>query len=143
LEEGKPSLGTTLQLDDLRDLAKEAKLKPEDERLFRWLNLNQWVTYKLTSWLKLDLFDSTVGDWRRTDLLDADCYLGMDLSTTTDLSAICLVFPPQKDWDDWRVIWDCWIPEKNMKERIDEDHVPYDKWAAAGWIQPTEGRDRL
>jgi phage terminase large subunit-like protein len=138
-KKANPSLGTTLQVEDLRDLANEAKLHPADERLFRWLNLCQWVTTKLTSWLSLDLFDSTVGEWSRGELLGADCYLGMDLSTTTDLSAICLVFPPQKDWDDWRVIWDCWIPEDNMQERIKEDHVPYDQWAAAGWIRPTEG----
>jgi phage terminase large subunit-like protein len=138
-KKANPSLGITLQIEDLRDLANEAKLRPADARLFRWLNLNQWVTTKLTSWLPLDLFDRTVGDWSRTDLLGKDCFLGMDLSTTTDLSAICLVFPPQEGFDDWRVFWDCWIPEKNMEKRIKEDHVPYDEWAAAGWIQPTEG----
>jgi phage terminase large subunit-like protein len=138
-ELANPSLGTTLQIEDLRDLAKEAKQHPADERLFRWLNLCQWVKTKLTSWLPLDLFDSTVGTWSRADLLGMDCYLGMDLSTTTDLSAICLVFPPQEEFDDWRVIWDCWIPRDNMQARIDEDHVPYDQWAAAGWIQPTDG----
>lgn len=134
-----PSLGITLQADDLRDLAKEAKLHPADERLFRWLNLNQWVTTKLSSWLPLDLFDSTIGAWERKDLLGKKCYIGMDLSTTTDLSAICLVFPPQDGFEDWRVIWDCWIPEENMKDRIKQDHVPYDEWAAQGWIQPTKG----
>ena len=138
-KKANPSLGVTLQLDDLRDIAAEAKLHPADERLFRWLNLNQWVTTKLSSWLPLDLFDNTVGEWSRTDLLGKDCYLGIDLSTTTDLSAMCLVFPPQEGFDDWRVIWDCWIPEKNMQERIKEDHVRYDLWAAEGWIQPTEG----
>jgi phage terminase large subunit-like protein len=138
-KKANPSLGITLQVEDLRDLANEAKLHPADARLFRWLNLNQWVTTKLTSWLPLDLFDSTVGDWSRADLLGKECYLGMDLSTTTDLSAICLVFPPQEGFDDWRVIWDCWIPEENMAKRVKEDHVPYDEWAAAGWIYPTKG----
>lgn len=138
-KKANPSLGITLQIDDLRELAREAKLAPADERLFRWLNLAQWVTTKLTSWLPLDLFDMTVGDWGRADLLGLDCYLGIDLSTTTDLSAICLVFPPQEGLDEWRVIWDCWIPRDNMQDRIDEDHVPYDKWAADGWIQPTDG----
>ena len=107
--------------------------------MFLWLNLNQWVTTKLTSWLPLDLFDATNGDWSRNELLGKKCYLGNDLSTTTDLSAICMVFPPQEGLDEWRVIWDCWIPEDNMQERINEDKVPYDKWAADGWIQPTKG----
>lgn len=138
-EKANPSLGVTLQIEDLRELAAEARLHKADERLFRWLNLCQWVTTKLTTWLELDLFDSTVGDWSRADLLGLDCFLGIDLSTTTDLSAICLVFPPQDGLDDWRVIWDCWIPKDNMQKRIDEDHVPYDEWAADGWIYPTEG----
>lgn len=147
-----PSLGVTLQIEDLRALAEEAKLRPADAKLFRWLNLCQWVTIKLTTWLPIDLFDATAGEWTRADLVGAECYLGMDLSTTTDLSAIALVFPPQEwetrdekgnkvthSFDDWRVVWDCWIPEENMKERIREDHVRYDEWAAGGWIYPTKG----
>ena len=137
--DANPSLGITLQVADLRDLANEARLHPADERLFRWLNLNQWVTTKLSSWLPLDLFDSTNGEWSRNDLLGKECYLGMDLSTTTDLSAICLVFPPQEGFDDWRVIWDCWIPEANMQDRIKEDHIPYDLWVKEGWLYATEG----
>lgn len=134
-----PSLGLSLQVEDLREIAAEAKLSPADERTFRWLNLNQWITTKLTTWLPIDLFDATNGEWSRNDLLGKECYIGGDFSTTTDLSATCLVFPPQDDLNEWRCIWDCWIPEDNMKERIREDKVPYDKWAAAGWITPTPG----
>lgn len=134
-----PSMGYTFDLDKMREAAAEAKLSKADERLFRWLRLNQWTTTKLTGWLPVDLFDSTVGSWSRGDLLGKDCYVGMDLSTTTDLSAICLVFPPQDGFTDWRVIWDCWIPEDNMQERIRADRVPYDQWAADGWVYPTAG----
>lgn len=142
-----PSLGNNLQLDDLRELAAEAKLSPADERTFRWLNLNQWITTKLTTWLPLDLFDETdAADWSRADLLGYECYMGGDFSTTTDLSAICLVFPPQDgpdkdkpDLEDWRVIWDCWLPANTLTERVRSDHVPYDQWAAQGWLYATEG----
>jgi phage terminase large subunit-like protein len=134
-----PSMGFTFDVDKLREAAAEAKQSPADERLFRWLRLNQWVTTKLSGWLPVDLFDSTLGGWERNDLLGKDCYVGLDLSTTTDLSAIALVFPPQDGLSDWRVIWDCWIPEENMGERIRADHVPYDKWAADGWVYPTAG----
>lgn len=141
-----PSLGHNLRVEDLRQLAAEAKLSPADERTFRWLNLNQWITTKLTTWLPLDLFDSTsASDWTRADLLGYECYMGGDFSTTIDLSAICLVFPPQPgldgkpDLDDWRVIWDCWIPADTMRERVRADHVPYDQWAAEGWLHATEG----
>lgn len=142
-KKANPALGVTFPVETMQAMANEAKINPAKERLFRWLNLNQWTTSKLSNWLPLDLFDSTVGTWSRADLLGLDCYLGGDFSTTTDLSAVCLVFPPQekdgKVLEDWRVIWDCWIPEDTMIERAREDHVPYDKWAAEGWIHPTEG----
>jgi phage terminase large subunit-like protein len=137
--EANPMLDIVFPIDAMRELATEAKLNPSKERLFRWLNLNQWITYKLTNWLPLDLWDATVGDWTRADLLGKDCFIGGDFSTTTDLSAICLVFPPQAGLDDWRVLWDCWIPGKHMQDRIEMDHVPYDEWASSAWINVTDG----
>lgn len=134
-----PSLGPVKSIDSLRDAALTARQKPANERLFRWLDLNQWITTKLTTWLPLDLFDQTVGTWNRTEQIGRECYLGLDLSTTTDLSAIALVFPPQDTQLDWRVFWEAWIPETNMRERIRADHVPYDQWAEGGWVTPTEG----
>ncbi len=100
--QANPSLGTTIQIESVREAAQKAKAKPAEERLFRWLRLNQWPTYKLTTWLPLELFDSSVGDWNRADLLGKDCYLGIDLSSTTDLTAICALFPPQGEQRDWR-----------------------------------------
>jgi phage terminase large subunit-like protein len=138
-KKANPSLGVTLQIEDLRDLAQEAKLHPADERLFRWLNLNQWITTKLTSWLPLDLWDAAKGSWKRTDMLGEDCYLGGDFSTTTDLSSVCLIFPPQAGHEDWRWSWETWIPEEALAERVRVDHVPYDEWAAGAWLTPTPG----
>ena len=134
-----PSLGTTITIESVREAAEKAKTRPADERLFRWLRLDQWTTTKLSGWLPLTLFDDTVGDWSRADLLGKDCYLGLDLSTTTDLSALAAVFPPQGEQLDWRVFWHCWIPRENMLERIAKDHVPYDVWEKGGWLTVTEG----
>jgi phage terminase large subunit-like protein len=137
--QANPSLGTAKSLDSMREAAHTARLKPANERLFRWLDLNQWITTKLTTWLPLSLFDQTEGAWNRSEQIGRECYLGVDLSTTTDLSSLCLVFPPQERQLDWRAIWESFIPEANMLERIRTDHVPYDQWAAGGWITPTPG----
>jgi phage terminase large subunit-like protein len=134
-----PSLGSTIQIDSVREAAAKAKVKPAEERLFRWLRLNQWITTKLTTWQPVDLFDSTVGLWDRSEQLGKECYLGLDLSSTTDLTALAFVFPPQGTQQDWRVFWQAWIPEAGIKERIERDRVPYDQWAAGKWITPTPG----
>lgn len=137
--QANPSLGHTISIESMREAAARAKLKPEDERLFRWLRLNQWVTSKLTTWQPIELFDQTVGDWKPVDLIGRDCYVGTDLSTTTDLSATAYIFPPQGDQLDWRVFWHTWIPQENMQERMERDHVPYDKWLGDGSLIATPG----
>lgn len=134
-----PSLGHTITIDSVREAAAKAKAKPADERLFRWLRLNQWITTKLTTWLPLNLFDSTVGTWTRAEQMGRKCFVGIDLSSTTDLTAISVVFPPQGEQLDWRVFWEAFIPRAGMEERVRKDHVPYDKWAKAGWITVTDG----
>ena len=134
-----PSMGHTITVDTVREASEKAQQSKANERLFRWLRLNQWITTKLTTWLPVDLFEQTTGYWDRASLIGEECYLGMDLSSTTDLTALCWVFPPQGDHLDWRVIWDCFIPENNMAERIKQDRVPYDQWAAAAWITATPG----
>lgn len=134
-----PSLGETIPVEAVREVAQKAKTDKPTERLFRWLRLNQWITTKLTTWLPVDLFDSAVGDWAVDELDGRECYMGLDLSSTTDLTAICLVFPPQYEQPDWRVIWRAFIPADNMDERIRHDRVPYDLWVKAGWITATDG----
>jgi phage terminase large subunit-like protein len=134
-----PSLGPVKSLESMREAAETAKKKPANERLFRWLDLNQWITTKLTTWLPLSLWDKTVGKWSRADLLGKDCYLGMDLSSTTDMTSVCALFPPQGEQLDWRCFWHIWIPEENMQERVRNDKVPYDKWVAAGHVTATPG----
>lgn len=134
-----PSLGAAKSLESMREAASSAKKKPANERLFRWLDLNQWVTTKLTTWLPLELFDATIGTWNRADLLGLECFLGMDLSSTTDMTSICALFPPQGKQPDWRAFWHCWIPEENMKERVKNDKVPYDQWLAGKWLTATPG----
>jgi len=138
-QKANPSLGVTITLDGVREQAEKAKQNAADERLFRWLRLNQWITTKLTTWLPLELFHETNGSWSREDLKGLECYAGLDLSSTTDLSALCLVFPPQAGLSEYRVLWECWIPATNMADRVRRDGVPYNTWAEQGWVTPTDG----
>jgi phage terminase large subunit-like protein len=134
-----PSLGVTISVESVQEAAEKARVKPADERLFRWLRLNQWITTKLTTWLPVDLFDKTIGQWNQMDLVGLDCYMGVDLSSTTDLTSLALLFPPQGTMLEWRVLWWSYIPREGMQERIERDHLPYDQYEREGWINVTEG----
>lgn len=134
-----PSLGYTIQIETVRQEALGARNSKGYERLFRWLRLNQWVTVKSHSWLPLPLFDETIGDWNADDLKGLKCYLGFDLSATTDLTALTALFPPQGGYAGWRAIFYTWIPEEAMREREHRDKVPFTAWVKAGHVISTEG----
>lgn len=67
------------------------------------------------------------------------CYGGLDLSSTTDITAFVLVFPPLDEEDKYIILPYFWIPEDNLTLRVNRDHVPYDVWERHGYLQTTEG----
>lgn len=137
--EVNPSLGHTISIDTLRTEALKARNSEAKERLFRWLRLNQWISLKRTGWQPLTLWDKTEGKWDLSELTGKKCYPGLDLSSTTDITAAVYLYPPQRGQPDWRFTTDAWIPEDNMKERVSRDHVPYDKWVNQKFMIATPG----
>ncbi|WP_340395287.1 terminase TerL endonuclease subunit [Paenibacillus sp. FSL E2-0177] len=137
--EVNPSLGHTIDIEAVRKEALTARNKESAERLFRWLRLNQWISLKKTGWQPLTLWDKTGGEWNLSELEGKRCYPGIDLSSTTDITAVCYLFPPQEGVPDWRVVFNAWIPEDNMKERVRRDKVSYDRWVKQGYLLTTPG----
>lgn len=137
--EVNPSLGHTISLESVRQEALAARNSEASERLFRWLRLNQWVSLKRIGWQPLTLWDQTTGKWGLSELVGKKCYPGLDLSSTTDITAACYLFPPQEGIPDWRAIFEAWIPEDNMRERVRRDGVPYDRWVNEGHLHATPG----
>ena len=133
-----PSLGVTLSLKNVREEAQQARNSASAEKLFRWLRLNQWVALKRVGWLPLTLWDETEANWTAPDLAGQECYLGVDLSATTDITAVAAVFPP-KNGEKWRFFIESFIPEDNMPERENRDHVPFNEWVKGGYVHATPG----
>ena len=76
---------------------------------------------------------------REEELYGRVCYGGLDLSSTTDITAFVLVFPPLDEDDRYMVLPYFWIPEDSLDLRVRRDHVPYDKWQKQGLLMTTEG----
>lgn len=142
-----PSLGEHLKLRTLRLEARSGKLKEADERLFRWLRLNQWISTKAVSWISLTLYDKCQwGPSRKAEreeflrqLHGKICYGGVDLSTSRDLTAFVLLFPPQPGLDAAVLVPTIWRPGATVLEAEKRDHVPYRDWARAGFLRLCEG----
>lgn len=142
-----PSLGKHLRLRNIQMEAKEARQSEAAEKLFRWLRLNQWISVKAVGWISLALYDKT--QWgpskraERAEWLDRlrglTCYGGVDLSTSKDLTAFVLLFPPQPGLDS-AVLWPfIWRPRGTAEEAERRDHVPYRDWERAGFLEMCEG----
>lgn len=87
----------------------------------------------------MDKWDECAYPVNEEDLLGRACYGGLDLSSSIDITAFVLVFPPI-DKDDKYVIFSYfWIPEDNIHKRVLKDHVPYDVWEQKGYLQTTDG----
>lgn len=134
-----PSLGVSISIEALRLEANEAKQSEKTERLFRWLRLNQWVQLKKISWLPITLWDNTQGKWKKQELAGRRCYVGIDLARKIDLAGLAILFPPQTGFDDYRFALEAYIPEERMREKVKQDHVPYDDWEKGGYLISTPG----
>lgn len=134
-----PSLGHTIEIDKVRAAVIKAKESSAKERTFRQLRLNQWVNYKSTDWIPLDIWDNTAGIVDELKLKGQSCYAGLDLSSKTDISSFVLVFPPTEERSKWKILPYFWIPEASLKERIMRDKIDYSQWIREGLINVTPG----
>jgi phage terminase large subunit-like protein len=133
-----PSLGTTIQVDRLRASFNQALDNPAEENLFRQLRLNEWVKQS-TRWMPMEKWDLCNAAVDMEALKGRECYAGLDLSSSTDLTAFVLVFPPITEDEPYHVMPYFWLPEETLMTRVMRDHVMYDVWEQQGYIQTTEG----
>jgi len=133
-----PSIGITVEIDKLRAACENAKQNPAEENLFRQLRLNQWVKQSIR-WMPMEKWDACAFPVDPDALIGRVCYAGLDLSTTTDITAFVLVFPPVDETDKYQVLPYFWVPELTVDARVRRDHVPYDIWVKQGFLKTTEG----
>ena len=133
-----PSLGHTIDIDKVRNACMSARDNPAEENIFRQLRLNQWVKQS-TRWMQMEKWDACAFPVDEGELLGRECYGGLDLSSSIDITAFVLVFPPRDDTEKYVFLPYFWIPEENMARRVRRDHVPYDVWEKQGFLETTEG----
>ncbi len=137
-KKANPSLGITFDIEKVRTACESARQNPGEENSFRQLRLNQWVKQSVR-WMPMEKWDACNFEVNPDELEGRVCYGGLDLSSTTDITAFVLVFPPTDEDDKFFVLPYFWIPEDNIDLRVRRDHVQYDKWERQGFLQTTEG----
>ena len=134
-----PNLGQSIKLDYLQDQVAEARLMPSKESIVRRLHFCQWVD-AAAPWISGEA-------WRAcevapdepfiTQLAGCRVTLAVDLSTTTDLTALAAVYqaPSGQLW-----AWvEFWSPADTLRSRAERDGVPYPLWAEQGHLHTVPG----
>jgi len=137
-KKANPSLGITVDLEKVKAACNSAKQNPAEENSFRQLRLNQWVK-QAVRWMPMDKWDKCAFPVNPDNLKGRVCYGGLDLSSTSDITAFVLVFPPIENDDKYYVLPFFWLPEENIDLRVKRDNVLYDVWERQGYLYTTEG----
>lgn len=142
-----PLLGVTIKRDYLAKQVAAARSMPSKQNKVLRLNFCVW-TDAADAWITRELWEAVESPAVTWDSMKGrDCYVGLDLSFTTDMSAAAFVFPKfeGKNEDGESVFsYDAflkyWRPREGLKEASDRDRVRYDLWEKSGDIDTTAGQ---
>lgn len=126
-----PALGDFRSLEDVERQASQAQRIPSKEQAFRNLILNQRVDAYVRFLAKAE-WDANAGAVDYSALSGRECWGGLDLSQSRDLTAFVLVFPDDKGGFD--VLPRFFLPQQGIQEKAELDRVPYDLWAKQGFL---------
>lgn len=116
-------------LDKIRSLCAEAKQSPRKQREFQRYLCNRWITGVENVWIDLDAWCRCGGLLQ--EHLGDPCWGGLDLSSTRDLSSLCLAFWTGEVLD---LMWTFWTPRDKIKEHEDRWRVPLRDWVDRGFV---------
>jgi phage terminase large subunit-like protein len=118
---------------ELIDYAASVQRMPSKENEYRNLYLNQRIQIH-NPFVSRSIWDACGGE--PEPFGDEPVYAGLDLSSTTDLTACVLTF--QRDGIR-HVHPYFWLPEQDLAAKSLKDRVPYDLWAQQGHLRTTPG----
>jgi phage terminase large subunit-like protein len=135
-KKANPGLGTIKNTDQLRSKVEKAKanhllvknLLTKDFNI-RETSSEAWLTFEQLN--NLETFDVK-------ELKPSYGIGGVDLSSTTDLTAAKVIFMIP-DNPHIYVMQMYWLPEDLLEQRAKEDKIPYDIWHEMGFLRTTPG----
>ena len=123
-----PNYGVSVKPDDLRALAHKARHMPSAANAFKQKRLNVWCNTD-APWLSMDAWRAGQTPFDPRTLVGRRCWLGIDMSSKIDLTAVCAVFEPDDTCSRWRVVCRALTPADTLVARALRDRAPYEQWA--------------
>lgn len=130
-----PNLGVSVTESFLQGEAERCKREITYLNTFLRLYLNIW-TQQETAWLDMDSWDATQITQNKIEHGER-VWLGMDLSSTTDFTALVAV---AKRGDGFKVMGRYWLPEERAKYLSQKHSINIAKWVDEGYLTLCPGR---
>lgn len=127
-------------IDELRSKAHRIEHFPSEVADFRRFHLNQWQDGAANPWLAMAIYDRAAPMTPVADLAGRACWIGVDLSSVEDLTAVVAVFPDgDGESGSYDVLAMFFLPSANLGRKSDRDQADYLRWAEQGCLTVTEG----
>ena len=128
-------------IENIRIEVDEAKDKPEKMRDVLTKTFNIWVNQRSSGYMNLGKWAacSATSERPMPDLFKKNVFVGVDLSSTIDLTSVAFVIPLVDG--EYAILGHSFIPEEKYSLKIKTDNVPYDLWKKQGWITITDGAE--
>lgn len=133
-----PNYGVSVKPDDLRALANKAIHMPAAAAAFKQKRLNIWIN-TVAPWLSLEGWRKGQTTWAPDSLQGESCWVGIDMSSKIDLTAVVAVFPPNPPRRSWRILPWTLTPDTTVDVRAHRDRAPYRTWIDRGWLTTNPG----
>lgn len=116
-----PNLGVTVQTKYLKTQVRKAINTPSDEVGIKTKNLNIWCDAEKT-WIKDDYILSASTNVNLEEYNRLDCFIGVDLSSTSDLTSFSVMIPTTEKmvWKTFYFLPEAALTEKRFKELYGE-----------------------
>jgi len=135
IKQANPAFGKFQNPEEVLAMAEDARRMPSREAEYRNLVLNQRVETS-NPFVSKSVWSECGGEVV-SDFAGKPIYAGLDLSETSDLTALVLIAAHDGKWNVKPTFW---VPSEGLIERARKDRVPYDLWHRQGFLETTPGR---
>lgn len=135
-----PNLGVSIPIEYLRETVNEAIGMPSIQNVVLRLNFCVW-TEQDTIGIPADQWRAGEVAFEEEELAGRECFVGLDLSATTDVTGASLYFPGAAGpgGGKARSIQRYWIPGDDLEGRAKRDRAPWPQWVKEGWVTAIPG----
>lgn len=137
-KKANPNYGVSVKPEYLKKEAENAKHSPTYENTFKRLHLNIW-TNSQEKWITDLSWSKSGGKINSSELIGRPCNGGLDLSSTSDLTAFTLIFPPIEPNQPYISLNWFWLPEDKGKDSANKNNLNYSDWVKNGFVEETPG----